>query len=311
MVPVRAEIHDFTRKLVAISSAVMVLGLSIGWWLSGRALRAIAEISATAARIAEGNLAERIGTRETESERGQLSTVLDHTFQRLDHAFAEQARFTSDAAHELRTPVSVILGQAQLALARKRSVEEHRTTIETCQRAARRMNSLIESLLDAEREESKLRACDLAAICRDHLAMMQPSADEKGIVLKTDFTAAPCLADPERLSQVLDNLVGNALKFSPPGSECQILTRLEHGEAILQVSDHGPGISAVHLPHLFERFYRADASRNRATGGAGLGLAICKSIADAHHGTISAESEWGKGSTSTLRLPSDSAFTVA
>ena len=278
MVPVRAEIHDFTRKLVAISSAVMVLGLSIGWWLSGRALRAIAEISATAARIAEGNLAERIGTRETESELGQLSTVLDHTFQRLDHAFSEQARFTSDSAHELRT------------------------TIETCQRAARRMNSLIESLLDAEREESKLRACDLAAICRDHLAMMQPSADEKGIVLKTDFTAAPCLADPERLSQVLDNLVGNALKFSPPGSECQILTRLEHGEAILQVSDHGPGISAVHLPHLFARFYRADASRNRATGGAGLGLAICKSIADAHHGTISAESEWGKGSTSPLRL---------
>lgn len=316
MAPVRAEIHDFTRKLVAISAAVMVLGLTIGWWLSGRALRPIAEISATAARIAEGNLAERIGTRETESELGQLSTVLDHTFQRLDHAFAEQARFTSDAAHELRTPVSVILGQAQLALARERSVEEHRATIETCQRAARRMHSLIESLLDlslldAEREKSKLRPCDLAVICRDHLAMMQPLAAEKGIVLKTDFAAAPCLADPERLSQVLDNLVGNAVKFSPPGSECQILTRLEHGEAILQVSDHGPGISAIHLPHLFERFYRADASRNRATGGAGLGLAICKSIADAHHGTISAESEWGKGSTFTLRLPAAHAFTVA
>ena len=316
LAPVHEEIRNFTRKLVGISSAVMVLGLSIGWWLSGRALRPIAEISATAARIAEGNLAERIGTRETESELGQLSTILDHTFQRLDHAFAEQARFTSDAAHELRTPVSVILGQAQLALGRERSVEEHRATIETCQRAARRMHSLIESLLDlslldAEREESKLRPCDLAQICRDHLAMMQPLADEKGIILKTQFATARCLADPERITQVLDNLVGNALKFSSPGSECHVLTRLDRGDAILQVSDQGSGISAVHLPHLFERFYRADASRNRATGGAGLGLAICKSIADAHHGTILAASEWGKGSTFTLRLPAERAFTVA
>ena len=105
LAPVHEEIRNFTRKLVGISSAVMVLGLSIGWWLSGRALRPIAEISATAARIAEGNLAERIGTRETESEFGQLSTVLDHMFQRLDHAFSEQARFTSDSAHELRTTI--------------------------------------------------------------------------------------------------------------------------------------------------------------------------------------------------------------
>ena len=255
MVPVRAEIHDFTRKLVAISSAVMVLGLSIGWWLSGRALRAIAEISATAARIAEGNLAERIGTRETESELGQLSTVLDHTFQRLDHAFAEQARFTSDAAHELRT------------------------TIETCQRAARRMNSLIESLLDAEREESKLRACDLAAICRDHLAMMQPSADEKGIVLKTDFTAAPCLADPERLSQVLDNLVGNALKISPP-STCRICSSGSIGQTFRATAPPA-------VPDWVSPFAKASPT------------------------PITARSLQKANGEKAAHLPSDSAFTVA
>jgi signal transduction histidine kinase len=316
MAPVLKENRDFTWRLVGIGSAVMVFGLAVGWWLSGRALRPIAQISSTAARIADGNLAERIGTRETESELGQLSTVLDHTFQRLDHAFAEQARFTSDAAHELRTPVSVILGQAQLALARERSVEEHRTTIETCQRAARRMHSLIDSLLelsllDGDREKLQLQPCDLAEICREHLAMIRPLADEKGVVLKTEFTSAPCKADPERISQILDNFIVNALKFSPSGGKIHILTGMEKEEAVLKVSDDGPGISSEHLPHLFERFYRADASRNRATGGAGLGLAICKSIADAHHGSIRAESEMGKGSVFTLRVPAVQPFIVA
>jgi len=169
------------------------------------------------------------------------------------------------------------------------------------------MHSLIDSLLelslrDVDRENLKLRLCDLAEICREHLALLQPLADEKGIVLKTEFTPAPCSADPERISQVRENLVGNALKFSPHGSEIRVSTSSDEGDAVLKVSDQGPGIPAGHLPHLFERFYRADLSRNRATGGAGLGLAICRSIADAHYGFIHVQSETGRRSVFTLRV---------
>jgi len=308
--PVEREVRAFTWKLGGVSMAVVACGLVVGWYLSGKALRPIGEISAAAARIAEGNLAERIRPSETQSELGQLAAVLDDTFQRLDQAFEEQARFTSDAAHELRTPVSVILGQTQLALGRERSAEEHRGTIEVCQRAAKRMHGLIESLLDLAtldqgREKLKPAPCDLAEICREHVTMLQPLAGERGITLELSLEVAPCQADAGRIGQVADNLLGNALKFTPPGEgrRVRVSTRTDAGgAAVLEVSDEGPGIPRVDLPHLFERFYRADASRNRSTGGAGLGLAICKSIVDAHGGNIEVESIVGKGSVFRVAL---------
>jgi len=302
------EMRRFAWKLAGISAAVLGVGLAIGWWIASRAMRPISQISAAATRIAAGHLNERIHTDETDSELGKLAMLLDETFQRLDAAFDEQARFTSDAAHELRTPVSIILGQAQLALARERSSEDYRATIAICQRAAKRMHGLIESLLDlavldASPTSSGQVECDLAELAGQHLALMHDLADEEGITLTGHLESASCRANPDRLAQILDNLLSNALKFSPAGSEVHLRTWVEDGHCCLSVRDTGPGIAAEHLPHLFERFYRADTSRNRATGGAGLGLAICQRIAEAHGGSLSVESQPGTGSCFTLRLP--------
>jgi len=308
MAGINREMNDFAWKLAAVGGGVLIAGLAIGWWIASRAMRPIAHISAAATRIAAGHFDERIRTEETESELGRLATLLDTTFQRLDTAFDEQARFTSDAAHELRTPVSIILGQAQLALSKERSTGDYKAAFEVCQRAAKRMHGLIESLLqlsvlDAAPHEAETRLCDLADLARDHTNMMEVMAAEKNIRILEDLSSAPCRGNPDQLAQILTNLLTNAVKYSPEGAEVRVRTRLDAGGAILTISDTGPGIAAEHLPHLFERFYRADASRNRSTGGAGLGLAICKRIADAHGATLTVDSTLGRGTTFTLRMP--------
>lgn len=302
------EMARFGGWLAALGGMVLVLGLAGGAWLAARAIAPIEDISAAATRIAAGHLDERIAVVENGSELDGLAAVLNDTFTRLDAAFAEQARFTSDAAHELRTPVSVMLAQAQLALARPRSADEYRETIATTQRAAQRMHGLIESLLslatlDARAEPLQAQPCDLADLAREQLELIRPLADERRIALATDFATAPCAADPGRLAQVLTNLLSNAVKYSRPGDTVRLSTTRDNGHALVRITDTGPGIAPAHLPHLFERFYRADASRNRTTGGTGLGLAICKAIADAHRGTLEVTSTEGGGSTFTLRLP--------
>lgn len=236
------------------------------------------------------------------------SSILFHATAELEEAFAEQARFTSDAAHELRTPVSVLLGLAHLPLGREGSSEEYRLALVACRRSARRMQALIESLLelsilDASRDRPERGPCDLAELGRDNLEMIRLLADERKLTLKGDFMPAPCLADAGSLSQLVTNLLSNAVKFTPPGGEIRIATRRENGCAVLSVTDSGVGIPATALPHIFDPFYRVDASRSRATGGAGLGLSISQSIAEAHGGTIAVESTPAQGSTFTLRLP--------
>jgi two-component system sensor histidine kinase BaeS len=170
------------------------------------------------------------------------------------------------------------------------------------------MHGLIESLLqlavlDAARQPLDRRPCDLAEIGREHLEMMRPLADEHHLALEADLTPAPCAADADGVSQIVVNLLTNAVKYSRPGDKIRVATHRENGCAMISVSDTGPGIAAEHLPRLFDRFYRADASRNRTTGGAGLGLAICKSIAEAHGGKITVESTPDAGSSFTLRIP--------
>jgi two-component system OmpR family sensor kinase len=301
--------REFAWKTAGIGGGLLAIGLAVGWWISSRALRPISAISAAATRISEGNLKERIHTPETESELGRLASLLDSTFQRLDAAFDEQARFTSDAAHELRTPVAIILAQSQLALSRERESAYYRETIETTQRAAKRMQGMIESLLqlavlDAAAGSPDLKPGDLSPLCQEHLPALRVLAEEKNTTLHADLQPAACHMNAEQVGQILTNLVANAVKFSPPGSEIRVSTGVQNDRAYLSIRDNGPGIAAEHLPHLFDRFYRTDKSRSSATGGTGLGLAICKRIADAHGGTLSVESTEGKGSEFLLEMPS-------
>lgn len=302
------ELRRTALMLAGFGGIVLVLGLAGGWWLAGRAIRPVRDISQTAVRIAAGDLSQRISVAETESELGQLAGVLNSTFGRLEKSFVQQQQFTSDAAHELRTPVSVILTQTQSALNRERSADEYRQTVEACQRSAQRMRRLIESLLELARldagQESMCRVrFDLARTAADCVEQIRPLAAEKRITIETALEPAECDGDAERMAQVLTNLLSNAVHYNHEGGSIRMSTRAEGGFAMAEVADTGPGIPAEHLPHIFDRFYRADAARTTSKGRAGLGLAISKAIVDAHGGQLEVVSTVGEGTAFTVRLP--------
>jgi heavy metal sensor kinase len=309
MAPDLAAMQRLALWLVAAGTTVLLLGLAGGWWVATRAIRPIQAISATAVKIAGGDLSQRINAADTDSELGRLAGVLNSTFARLEAAFAQQAQFTSDASHELRTPVSVILSQTQIALSRERPSPEYREALEACERAARRMRNLTESLLqlarlDAGQETMKRERFDLSRVVRDCVEMVRPLAAERGIQIQSDVPSLECVGDAERIGQVVTNLLTNAIHFNRDHGEARLSARAEGDVVLLAVADTGQGIPAEDLPHLFERFYRADKSRSRIQGRNGLGLAICKAIMDAHGGGIEVSSQPGAGSTFTVRLPS-------
>jgi two-component system, OmpR family, sensor kinase len=308
MAPDMAAMRRLALWLVAAGTGILAFGLAGGWWLASRAIRPVEDISATALKIAGGDLSQRINAADTESELGRLAAVLNSTFARLEASFAHQSRFTSDASHELRTPVSVILAQVQSVLSKERGGAEYREALEACQRAALRMRRLTESLLelarlDAGQQPMKRERFDLARVARDSLELIRPLAAERGLEIKCDLNSAECLGDAERIGQVATNLLSNAIHFNRERGQVRISTRSENGSAVLQVEDTGTGIPPEDLPHIFERFYRVDKSRSRVQGRTGLGLAISKAIVDAHTGVIEVTSEPERGSTFQVKLP--------
>jgi two-component system, OmpR family, sensor kinase len=303
-----AGLRRLAWGLAAAGAAVLAAGLAGGAWMTGRAMAPLRDISLTAREIAGGDLSRRIPVVDTDNELGQLAAVLNATFARLDAAFAQQGRFTADASHELRTPVTVLLAQTQSVLARERTPEEYRAALEVCRRAGDRMKRLIESLLelakfDAGQAPMKADAIDLAAAAGEAAEMASSLAAAQGVKLLVEAHAAPCRGDVDRIVQVASNLLVNAVRFNRPAGEVRLTTGRAGLEVFLRVTDTGEGISAEDLARLFQRFFRADASRSRATGGNGLGLAICKSIAEAHGGRIEVKSRVGEGSEFTLWLP--------
>ena len=307
---VAADLKDLRRTalfMTATGAGILLLGLAGGWWIATRAIRPIDDISTTAVQIAAGDLSKRIDAADTDSELGRLAGVLNSTFARLESAFEEQKQFTSDAAHELRTPVSVVLTQTQTALNRERSAAEYRETIESCQRAAQRMRRLIEALLelarlDAGQEQLKRMRFDLTKTAQDCVQLIRPLADERHVKVMTELPALECTGDPDRLAQVITNLLSNAIHYNRENGQVRLSAHSQNGSAVLIVSDTGEGISAGDLPHIFDRFYRADKSRT--SGRTGLGLAISKAIVESHGGTLEVTSELGGGTSFTLRLPS-------
>jgi heavy metal sensor kinase len=305
--PELKELQRMLLKQIAWAGMMLFIGLFTGWIISSRAIRPISEISSTAAKISAGDLSQRINVAEAESELGQLAAVLNSTFARLESALAQQKQFASDAAHELRTPVSVILTQTQTALNREREAADYRQTVEACQRAAQRMRKLIGSLLelarlDAGQEVLKRLHFDFSRTVSDCVELIRPLADERGVKIFADFLPLEISGDSGRLAQVVTNLLTNAIQYNKPGGEVRVKLETQNGLAVLAVADTGRGIAAEDLPRVFGRFFRADQSRTDG-GNAGLGLAICKAIVEAHGGTLEVSSEPGRGTTFTLRLP--------
>lgn len=306
--PQMAGLRRFAWPLLLAGGAILALGVAGGGWLLNRALRPIAQISSTATKIAVGDLSQRIPIAETEDELGELAGVLNSTFARLETSFAQQARFTADASHELRTPVTVLLSQIQTTLARERTATEYRDSLEACQRTAQRMRRLMESLLelarfDAGQEPLKRAPLNLAQVAEESLELIQPLAADRGLKLGTDLSTARCEGDASRLGQVITNLLTNAVQYNRSGGEIRVTTGTDQESAMLRVQDTGVGMAPADCERVFERFFRVDAARTTGAGRTGLGLAIVKAIVEAHGGTVSVSSVPGEGTVFTVRLP--------
>lgn len=303
-----AGLHEKEGMVALVGVAVLAAGLLGGHFFARRVIRPIEAISATAADISLSNLSRRIDVTGTDTELTGLARTLNQMFDRIESAFSQQVRFTADASHELRTPVAVILSHAELALDKPRPVEELRETIETCRRSALRMRSLIESLLTLARFDSgevkiESRSFDLARTVGDGIALVRPLAEKRRITFQVDLAPATATGDPDRIAQVVTNLLTNAIRYNQDQGVVTVSLQSLPTETVLSVADTGIGIPAEHLAHIFERFYRVDNARSRKDGGVGLGLAICKSIVTAHGGQISVSSHLNRGTKFEVRLP--------
>lgn len=304
---------EATRRLIwQIGAAGLGLWggiMLIGGWLTGRALRPVNKISEAAERIAKGDLSQRIDVgRHLDTELGRLATVLNATFARLEAAFARQRQFTGDAAHELRTPVTVLLTHLQNIAATEELTGENRDALEACQRAVQRMRNLIEALLHLARIDqgpdiTPLTSFDLAEIARETVDLITPLAEARNMKIRSALKPARTVGDADSVGQVISNLLTNAVQYGKAGGEIVISTSQSGGQAVCVVSDDGPGIAPEHHGSLFDRFYRVDRSRNSREGRAGLGLAISKAIVVAHGGEIHLKSEPGEGASFTIRIP--------
>jgi two-component system OmpR family sensor kinase len=307
-----AQLRADARQTLLMSSllgAGIFTGLVVvGALLVFRGLRPIADMSAAARRIAAGNLTERLAPETQGEELRGLAGVLNETFDRLHGVLQRQIRFTADASHELRTPVAAILADCQFSLKKERSPERYRETITVCHESAQHMRSLIDRLsllarFDAEDSVLQPESLDVREVAETAVAVVAPLAQEQGVIIQNDLCSVATRADRLRLDQVVVNLLRNAILYNRPGGRVTLRNGETNGVAWIEVADTGIGIPTDKLERVFERFFRADESRNAHTGGLGLGLAICRAIMHAHGGTISVRSESGQGSTFRVEWP--------
>lgn len=304
-----AGMEFYAARLSLIGVGVLVVGLGGGWVLTTRSIRPIEQIAGAAKRISEGKLSERIPVDQPGSELGQLAEVLNSTFERLEDSFAQQKRFTADASHELRTPLSVLIAETQIVLSRERPAEEYREVLAGNLDTARQMKRLAEALLelarlDAGEQRQPGPPLDIGTMADEVIGRLRPLAATRNVsITREGESTVTSSGSPERLVLVISNLLENAIHHGREGGSVVVTTRHDENSVVLQVSDDGPGIPAADLPHVFERFYRADKSRTGSQGRYGLGLAICRGLVDAEGGSITVESEVGRGACFTVRLP--------
>jgi heavy metal sensor kinase len=306
----RASVGHLLASLALLLPLVVALAIAGGLFLAGRALDPIDRITRTAARIgAERDLRRRVGLPHTGDEVGRLAATFDAMLEQLERAFERERQFTADVAHELRTPLAALISQADVALSRRRSAEAYRQALEAIQRDSTRLAQLVEQMLqvaraDAGQQPLVFERLDLGQLAVEVVRSLEPLAAERGVCLETAAGEAVWVrGDQVQLAQALTDLVDNGIRYVQTGGQVYVAVRGVVGVAEVRVADTGPGITAEHLPRLFDRFYRADASRAHQGGGAGLGLAICRWIIEAHGGQIAVQSELGRGTTFTVHLP--------
>jgi heavy metal sensor kinase len=289
---------------------LVVLASLAGYWLSGRALAPVNAIIETARGVGVQNLSSRLAVPPANDELRRLSETLNAMLGRIEASVKRITQFTADASHDLRTPVALIRSSAELALRRPRTEDEYRETLSRILATSEETTHLIENLLTLARADAgaaELHFSDIDLV--PHLDKISEEAGilaaGKGIQVTSELAAGPVRvsADAAAIERLLLIIIENAVKYSPQGGKIEMVLSNGAGSARIEVRDSGIGISDKDLPHIFERFYRADQARSREPGGSGLGLAIARWIVDLHGGLIEAQSTPGNGSVFRITLP--------
>jgi len=292
------------KWLLLISTPFAIaLALVGGYWLSGRALKPVKQIAERARLINAEELSLRLELPKASDEMRLLAETLNEMLQRIETSFSRITRFTADASHELRTPVAIIRTTAELALRHKRDESEYKQSLQDILDEAERTGFLIDDLLTLAKTDSPAvlavrRSVNVADVAEQAYIKAKHLAAERQISLSLDISSRDVFldGDPDALSRMFLSLFENAVKYTPTGGQVKAGFAACNDAAVFAITDSGIGIPPDALPHIFERFYRADTARTRSDGGFGLGLAIAKAIANAHHADIEAESLDGKGS---------------
>ena len=307
------SLERFETTLLILAPVFLLLASFGGYWMSSRALRPVDRISRDARQIRIANLSQRLHVPPAKDELQRLTITLNEMLDRIDSEVKRIVQFTADASHELRTPLTLIQTAAEFSLRRERTREELLDAMRKILRECGHTSRLVDDLLllaraDSSTDELHLEPIDVSATGREASEQAIALAEAKNLQVTTEIPAEPCIVNgsEQLLARLWLILIDNAVKYTPEGGRItfSMQASISHLEAI--VSDTGIGISAVDLPHVYDRFWRADKVRSRdsrAPGGAGLGLAIARWIVLRHGGEIQITSESGRGAQVSVRLP--------
>jgi heavy metal sensor kinase len=304
-------LERFRLLLFLTTPLLLVLAGAGGYWLSTHALTPVDEISRAAQRISIENLTDRLQVPHTGDQLQRLSETLNAMFARLEDSVRRMKQFTADASHELRAPVSLIRTTAEVAVQkRNRPVEEYLEALDEILEESVRTSHVVDNLMllaraDAGKDAFEFHSADLCAIVAEASQQGKKLIRNRGLRFSTKVPNGPVQiqADGHALRRALLILIDNAAKYTPTGGSIEVGLHTNGSFAVASVTDTGIGIANDDIPHIFDRFWRADKARSREHGGAGLGLSIAKWIIETHGGSIEAESESGKGSVFRIRLP--------
>jgi len=307
--PISNLLRDLLVLLLALTPIVVVVAGIGGYLLMSQPLKPMVSLTAKAERIGVGELGERLPVIPTGDELERLSHALNRMIGRLEDALDHNRRFSADVSHELRTPLTILRGELEHVIQLRGLQPEVTDSVGSALEEIERLANIVESLLAISRLDSggagiEYNPFDLNALARTTTEQMHLLASEKRISLTCSSTGlVQLIGDETRIKQVLVNLLDNAIKYTPTNGHVIVATGTVENKAVLRVSDDGVGIPPASLPHVFERFYRAEKARSRGVGGFGLGLSMVDAVCRAHGGTVSIESAEGQGTTVTVKLP--------
>jgi two-component system OmpR family sensor kinase len=295
---------------LVVALAILGAVVATGAVLARRALRPIDQIVSRARSIGESNLGGRLPHPGSQDEIGRLVATLNDMLERIERSFEVQRRFTADASHELRSPLSRLRAELEVTLRRPRDPAEYEEALRSCLEEVERLSWLTEELLGLARldagegRELPTDAVLLTSIVEQAVRRLAPEAERRDVTL----VAAPCpalsvKAAPGAASLAVANVLDNAVKFSPAGGRVTVRVFADNGEAVVSVADTGPGVPPDEIARLFERFHRGSAARSAEAPGTGLGLAISRALVEGQGGRIAVESPPGQGATFSIRLP--------